>query len=880
MRWMHKLPLRLRSLFRKVQADHELSTELQFHLQQQMDQYVAQGMAPQEARYAALRDLGGLEQIKEECREMREVNYIENVLQDLRFGWRQWWRAPGFTGVAVLTLALGIGANTAVFSVVDGVLLRPLPFPDAGRLTSITNSYPQGAFVAMQSNLRTMELTTYADEELNLTGMGEPVRLYGESVSAEFFSVLGARPALGATFQRGQDHPGKDSVIVLSQSLWQQKFNSDRNIIGRIITIEGVSRQVVGVMPADFRFSSPKIQFWIPLHLDPNDVGVYWGPFMPVFGRLRPGATFEQARAEAGTFIPRIRNMFPWKMPENLWPAITVTSLQESLVGDVRSKLLLLLGAIGLVLLIACANVANLLLARAATRQQEIAVRAALGASNGRIFRQLLTESVLLAVCGGIFGLLLAVKGLGLLEKILPADTPRMETIAINWRVLVFTAAIAILTGIIFGLAPAFHAVKLDLIESLKGRGRHAAAASQRLRGIFAVSEIALAFVLVIAAGLMVKSLWQLAHVDPGFRAESIATARITPSESFCMDFTRCTSFYNDLLDRAKRLPGVTSAALANVVPLNGRAADVPVKVENYVIPPGGANPMLWENISTPDYLRLMDIPLLQGRSFTEADGAANAQPVVLVSKATARRLWPGQDPIGKHLKPPWLPEWRTVVGLVGDVHEDQLTNRLPDYMAGEIYLPFGPGANLEPKHPPAQMTLLVRTANSELDLAGVLRPLLSNLSQEVPVTEIRTMPAIVSDSVSATRSTMSLFAVFAALALLLGGVGIYGVVSYSMAQRTSEIGLRMALGAQPRDVLGMVLREGARLALAGVAIGVVAALALTRLLTGLLYGVSTTDPLVFGGVSALFTLVAVAACYIPARRAMRVDPMVALRYE
>jgi predicted permease len=662
--------------------------------------------------------------------------------------------------------------------------------------------------------------------------------------------------------------------------LWQQKFSSDPSIVGRSIALEGVSRQVVGVMPADFQFPSPKIQFWIPLHLDPNDVGIYWSEFMPVFGRLRPGATLDQARAEASMFIPRIRTMFPWKMPANLWPVITAASLQESVVGDARTKLLLLLGAIGLVLLIACANVANLLLARAATRQKEIAVRAALGASRGRIFRQLLTESVLLAVCGGALGLAVAVKGLSLLEKILPADTPRLETIAINWHVLVFTAAIAILTGIVFGLAPALHSSKLDLTDSLKGRRGTIAAGSHRLRRSFAVSEIALAFVLVIAAGLMIKSLWQLAHVDPGFRAESIATARITPSESFCLDFTRCTSFYSTLLEHVKALPGVTGAALVNVVPLDGREADVPVKVENYVIPPGGANPMLWENISTTDYLRLMGIPLFEGRSFTAADGGANAQPVVLVSQATARRLWPGQDPIGKHLKPAWLREWHTVVGLVGDVHEDQLTNRLPDYMTGEIYFPFGPGANLQPKHPPVQMTLLVRTSNSELDLAGILRPLISDLSQEIPVTEIHPLSAIVADSVSAPRSIMSLFAAFAVLALLLGGIGIYGVVSYSTAQRTSEIGLRMALGAQPKDVLRMVLRGGARLALTGVALGLLASLALTRLLTGLLYGVSATDPLVFGGVSVLLALVALAACYLPARRATTVDPLMALREE
>ncbi len=882
MRWIYKLPLRFRSLLHKEMAEQELRSELQFHLQEQINEFVAQGMGPQDARYAALRELGGLEQIKEECREMRKVNYIENFLQDLHFGLRQLWRARGFTAVAVITLALGIGANTAVFSVVDGVLLRPLPFPQSDHLVAMTDYYPAGAFVGLRSDIKTADVATFSGRELNLAGMGEPVRLSGVGVSAEFFSVLGAKAALGTIFQKGQDRPGKDNLVILSQTLWQGQFSSDPNIVGRSVRLDGVDRQVVGVMPAAFQFPSAKTQLWIPLHMDPADVGIYWGEFMPVFGRLHPGARLNDASAEARMFGPRIHAMFPWKMPANLWSASSVTSLQKYLAGNTSNKLLLLLGASGLVLLIACANVANLFLAKAATRQKEMGVRAALGASRSRILRQLLTESVLLAACGGALGLLLAWRGVKFLAAVMQTGAQQLS-LTLDWRVLVFTAAIALLTGIAFGLAPALHSSKINLTESLKGRGNSSgAAASHRLRSIFAVSEIALAFVLVIAAGLMVKSLWQLAHVDPGFQPQSIVTARITPSESFCRDFNRCTSFYDDLVDRVKALPGVTDAALVNVLPLSGRSGAVPVRVEGYVIPTGKANPMLWDNVSSPDYLHLMGIPVLQGRSFTPADTAPNAQPVVLVSASTARHLWPGENPIGKHIKPAWLQEWRTVVGLVGDVNEDQLTNRLPAWMAGELYTPYGPGANTDPKHPPVEMTLVVRSSigAEQLDMTSSLRHVVSGLSQEVPVTEVQTLPTIVSESVSAPRSIMLLFAVFAGLALALGTIGIYGVVSYTMAQRTAEIGVRMALGARPADVLRLVMQYGVRLALLGVIIGVVAALALTHLIAGLLFGVSATDPLTFGGVSVLLTLVALAACCIPARRAMAVDPMVALRYE
>jgi putative ABC transport system permease protein len=879
MRW-------LRRLLRKRALDNQLDSELRFHVEQQIADNIAAGMNPAEARRRALAQFGGVEYVKEECREARGTHFVEALLQDLRYAFRMLRKSPGFTAVVVLTLALGIGANTAIFSIVNGVLLRPLEFPQPERLMRITNSYPEGAFLAMRSDLHTMDVATYWEgTEFNLTGLGNPVRLDGSSVSAEFFSALGVKPTLGRVFLAGEDHPSQDNVVVLSQALWRDRFGSDVNVIGRSITLEGISRQIVGVMPASFQFLSPKTQLWVPLHLDTGNLGaLFGGPFLPVIGRLRAGATLEQAHAELQQFAPRVVSMFPWKMPDN-WKSASLISLQQDFVGEVQTKLLVLLGAIGLVLLIACANVANLLLSRAATRQREMALRAALGAGRWRICRQLLTESTILAILGGAFGMLLSVNGLAWLKAILPADTPRLATVTLDWRVLVFTAVVALLTGVIFGLAPALHASKIDLTESLKIGGQHSAAmgVSHRLRSVLAITEIALAVMLVTGAGLMVKSLWVLSHVNLGFQTESIVTARITPNESFCANFARCLGFYNDLVGRVRALPGVERAALVSVLPLNGRVDGFAADLEDHPRAADNSAPMIFETVITPDYLRLMGIPLLQGRAFTTADESPGAPPVALVSASTARKYWPNQSAVGKHIKPVFVDTWMKIVGVVADVNEYSVAAKLPSWADGAVYDAYGNASLLTPRHgrqQPTEMTLVVRTSNSQVNYAGLLRRSVAGLNPEVPVSEVQTLRAIASESVSAPRSTMSLFAIFAALALVLGAVGIYGVVSYSMVQRTSEIGIRLALGAQRRDVLHLVVAYGLRLAFAGVVAGIAGALAATRAMSSLLYGVSATDPLTFIAVAILLAAVTLAACYIPARRAMKVDPMVALRYE
>ena len=807
---------------------------------------------------------------------------MRNFLQDVRYALRMLGKNPGFTLIAVFTLALGIGANTAIFSVVSGVLLRPLPYPNPNQLVSVTGSYPRGAFVAMREQARTMDVAVYAEDyEFNLTGLGDPLRLTGASVSAELFSILGARPELGRTLRAGEDIAGQDSFVILSHALWQQKFAADPQIIGRLITLEGAGYQVIGVMPPDFRFPSPETQIWVPLHIDSRQPEKYWGgDYMPMIGRLHPGATMAQAAAEARSLQPELRARFPWPMPPTWNPDVTAVNLQKGMVSDERARMLVLLGAVALVLLTACANVANLTLSRAATRGREFAIRSVLGAGRRRMIRQLLTESSLIGVIGGALGLILAVNGLSLLKSALPADLPRLSDIGIDWRVLCFTAGLALLAGIVFGLAPAVHFSRTDFSESLKSGARGSTVSGmRRLRSALVTSEVALAVLLVIAAGLLIRSLWTLSHVNPGFRPDYILTARINPNESFCAEQQRCASFYGELLDRVRALPGVNGAAVVSTLPLGGRVTKLSAEVENHTPSSGEPLPLFWENMVSPDYFQVMNIPLLSGRTFTGADASATP-PVIIVTAATARRYWPGENPIGKHIKPAHEDNWYTVVGVVFDVRGYDLRRNVPEWMDGAVYVPYGSYAQGEGGRPPVQMTLTVRTSTDQSQTANLLRSTVSSLNPEVPVTEVRPMGSFLSDAVSTPRSTTALFVAFAALALALGVTGTYGVLSYFVAQRTREIGIRIALGAQRSSVLGLVLLEGAKMSGLGIVIGIVAALALTRLMQSLLYGVGTSDPLTFLGVVIVIAAVTLLACYVPARRAMRVDPMVALRYE
>jgi len=874
-------------VFGRKREMSDFSEEIQAHLEHEVERLREQGMSAEEAQAAARREFGNVTRAREEFYESARWMWWDELWQDGRYGLRMLGKAPGFTVVAVLTLALGIGANTAIFSLVNGILLRALPFPHSERLTFLTNTYPdaatypRGAFAEMRKQVRTMDVGAYYEgHELNLSGLGDPVRLNGTDVSAELFSILGTEAEIGRVFQPGEDAAGRNAFVILSYSLWQQRFGGDPNVVGHSIDLEGVNREIVGVMPASFHFPSARTDVWMPLNIDPRNEAHYWADaFMPIVGRLRPGATMEEAGAEIRVFQAHVRTLFPWPMTATWNAAVSVAPLR-TMVGDSRDRLLILLAAVASVLLIACANVANLTLSRAATREREIAVRTSLGAGRGRIVRQLMTESVVLAWFGGMMGLLFAWGGLSVIRATLPADTPRIENVGIDWRVLTFTAALAIVTGLVSGAVPALQTSRTDLTETLKTGGRGASSfGSKRWRRALVILELGLAVLLVSAAGLLIRSLWTLSHMNPGFGPAEVVTARVTPNESFCSDRGRCDQFYRNLVEEVRKIPGVNDAAVVNTLPLGGRVNKRSGEVEGYVPPAGESDPLLWENFVSANYLRLMHITLLRGREFTDAD-STGTPPVAIIAASTARLYWPNGNALGMHIKLDNDPEAYTIVGIVPDVRAHDLQHEAPAWINGTIYVPYGPKDTLEDGGMPAEMTLVVRTSDNATQMGRAIHDVAFKLNPETPISELKTMPGVVSEAMSAPRSAMYLFVAFAGLALLLGIVGIYGLISFFVGQRTREIGIRMALGAQRGDVLRMVINEGLALALPGVAAGLIAALGLTRLLASLLYGVKATDPMALGTVAILFSLVALAASYVPARRAMRVDPMVALRHE
>jgi predicted permease len=805
---------------------------------------------------------------------------LGSVFQDVRFGGRQLRRSPGFTAVAVLSLALGIGGNAAMFSLVNAILLRPLPYPSAERLVRLTGSYPKGAVVALQDESRTMEVAgASSDAELNLTGSGEAARLVGSTVSANLFAVLGRGAARGRAFEEGDDHPGRDRIVLLSDALWRTRFASDPTVVGRTITVEGVDREVVGVMPPGFHFPSGSVQLWVPLRLDPTQSEDYWGfGWMPVVARLRPGATLAQAQGELRSMIGRITTMFPWPSPTWNEDAVAVP-LQEDLVRDVRRKLVVLQAAVGIVLLIACANVASLLLSRAAARRKEMALRAALGATRGRILRQLLVESVALSLLGGVVGIALAQAAVSGLKTMLPADPRGFSLVGVDGGVLAFVTGLSVLCGLFFGLAPAASVSRVDLAVSMKAGGQRASGPGRsRLRSTFVAAEVALAVVLAVGAGLLIRTLWGLTRVDPGFRPEQTLTVRVSPNPSTCQERAACIAFYDELLRRAGSLGGIHDVAAVNAVPLDGQEPLLPVEMEGHPLVVGDAVPLLWAGAVTPAYFRVMRVPLLRGRTFDDSDGERTAR-VVVVSADTVRRYWPDEEPIGKRIRVVWDDDWRTIVGVVGDVRQYALSGRTPAEITGAMYMPFPQAVALDRRIPTA-MTIVARSSAEPSEVALGMRRLVGSVNPDVAVSNVRSMNAIVSSSVSEPRSMMWLFAAFAACALLLAAIGTYGVVSYSTAQRTYEIGVRVAIGATRGDIFGLVVGQSLRLVLTGLVLGVVAALVLGRVLGSFLYGVSAADPATLGAVVGLLLVTALLAGYFPGRRAAATNPVRALRVD
>jgi putative ABC transport system permease protein len=874
------ISLRLRSIFRQSAVERDLHDELEDHVVRETERQQARGLEAAPARAAALRQFGGVEAAKEQCRDARRVGIVETVRQDARYALRVLRRAPGYTATATLTLALGIGATTAVVSVVDAVLVAPLPYPAPDRLVDVRGTWPRGGVAALAAQTTAADVAAYADgRAFNLRTDAETVRVRGALVSAELFAVLGARPTLGRPLQAGENVPGRDRVVVVSEGLWRARLGADPASVGRTLEIDGMPRTVIGVMPASFVFPSRDTALWVPYALDPSDITATWaGDFMPLVGRLRPHATIEQLQAEVRLLQPRVAAAFPWRMPEDWNRDVGVVPLRTGMASNVRARLLVLLAAVALVLLIACANVANLTLARGATRTHELGVRAALGASPRRLARQLLTESVVLAAIGGGIGFLLAVQGLALLSLVLPADTPRLDEVRLNWRVLAYGGALTLATGCLCGLAPVRALLGRRLAPAMGrgGRGGSRGLASG-LRHALTVAQISCAVLLLIGALLLTRGLWTLSQVDPGFRAERVVTARVAPNRSICGDAERCLAFYRTLDVRLRATPGVTHAGFVNTLPLRGAVAKRSLALEGFERAAGETVPLFWLNVITPAYVDAMRIQIVAGRGFVEADGAGGSR-VALITAATAHRFWPDGSAVGRRVRFVGETEWRTIVGIVGDVRAFDLERAVPSYMDGVIYVPMGPHATLEDGTLPSEMTMVLQTREDASNVSGRVRALVAEVTREAAVSDVEPMGDVVSDAVAAPAATAALVGAFALLAVTLGSLGVYGVLSFAVSTLTREIGVRMALGAQRRDISWLVLREGLKVAVIGLTLGTAGAMVSMRWLASELHGVSPFDPAAYALVIVLVALVTLAACVVPARRAMSIDPLTALR--
>ena len=893
--WREEIERRLASLQLEPAQETEIVEELAQHLDDVYQRSIAKGLSEHESIRIALRELADPDSLPTELKRVQKSfhqqpvlgdtgrsNLFTDLIQDLRYAGRMQLKNPGFTIVAVIALSLGIGANTAIFSVVNSVLLRPLPYKDPERLVMVwedgsKHGFPRETpaaanFIDWRDQNTVFEgMAAIADVSFNLTGSGDPERLEGRAVTANLFPLLGADAQIGRTFTNAEDQPGNDYVAILSHALWQRRFGGDNNIVGKPISLNGETFTVVGVMPASFQYPTSDDAFWLPMGFTPEQKANRERHYLQVLARLKPGTSLEQAQTEMSTIAARLAQQYP---DSNTDLGAVVTSLHEHLVGDIRPALMILLGAVGLVLLIACANVANLLLARAAVRQKEIAVRVALGARRWRLIRQFLTESVLLATIGGVVGLAIAYGGLLLLRAFIPENIAQAREISIDLKVLGFTFLVAMITGLIFGLAPALQAARFNQTETLKEGGRDSATGSggKRIRGLLVMAEVAVSLVLLIGAGLLINSFLRLRNVDPGFRSDNLLTMKFELPVPKYLEFERRSAFYTDLIQRVEAIAGVKSAAVTTNLPLYRQGNSIGIGIEGQPpLPPGQEN-VVFTRVISPGYFDTMSIPLLRGRVFSDQD-APNTPRAAVIGETMARLYWPGQDPIGKRIGVGEIerPEdWTQVVGVVKDVRQLELTADPKP----QLYLPYKQRGFFEPRD------LVVKTEVDPASLAATVRKTVWEIDKDQPVSHIRTMEEILLDSIARQRFSMLLLAIFAGVALILAAVGIYGVMSYSVAQRTHEIGIRMALGAQTSAVLKLAVGYGMKLVVAGIVIGLIAAFALTRVMSTLLFGVTATDPVTFGVISLLLIVVAAIASYIPARRATKVDPIIALRYE
>lgn len=875
--WFYTVPLRLRSLFRRRRVEEDLDAELQYHLGMKIDQYLAKGMSPTEARRSAMIDMGGIELRKEECRDMRRVGLVEDLLQDFRYGFRILLKNPGFTAAAVLTLSFGIGANTAIFSVVNGVLWHSLPFKDPQRLVQVFETTRESSmtyadpadFDEWRSSSHSFDgMAAVRNSKVNLTG-GAPEKVGSMSVTADFFSLVGTHAAVGRLFS--EEYKSAESyLVVISHDLWQRRLGGDPSAIGQSLALDGKSYSIIGILPREFTIGDAlrgPIDCWF--RQDPRADQTRSGHTLIVIARLRQNIVIERAQAEMDLIAQRLQREFP---KTNAGCGIKLVSLYEVVVGDVHKQVLVLAGAVALVLLIACANVASLLIARGANRSRELAVRSSLGAVRARLVRQLLTESILLAFFGGLLGLVLASWGLKALIGLSPQNLPGLDAIGIDWTVFVFLVAASLITGLVCGIVPAFQGSRADLVPGLK-ETRSPGTRRRRFSRLLVVVEISLSLVLLVAAGLLINSFIRLHGVPSGFDPGNVLTLRVSPSGSKYLkgkvyDSNLIQQTYLQLLEKLEQLPGADTAAIGSI-PFSGgmpvriyvEAREAPVELNIHPV--------------SPDYFRVLRIQQIAGRTFTNQDVPSTYPAVAIINRATAQSIWPGQSPIGKKIsfsrpKNPAEMQWTTIVGVVDDVRHRGLEGPVEE----SIYTLFpqfrgaiGGG-------------LLIRTSGNPSDLIAGVKQTVWSIDKEQPITRIETLEQSLARSDMPRRFNLLLISIFAVAAVALAAIGIYGVMAYSVSSRTNEIGIRLALGAAMPNVVGLFLRQSLSLIFVGEGIGVAGALILNRMMSKMVFGVTTTDPATYISACTLWALVGMVATYLPAHRAARVDAMTALRCE
>lgn len=870
-------------LYRRKQMEDQLEREIRFHLDQHASDLVAHGHTPDQARRQARLALGGPEQVKEKCRDARGTRWLEDVVQDTRYALRTFRQKPGFAAIIVMILAVSIGATTVMFAVVDSVLLRPLSFPEPDRLVTVHGFMEQFGevwgfsnpdFADVRGESRSLAMAAWTFGGGTISAPGEPEYVDGRQISAELFSTLGVVPLRGRAFQPNEDRPGAAPVAIISYALWQRRFAGNPSAIGRTLVFEGKPYAVIGIAPVCFQLSG-NADVFTPLgqSTDPR-MQNRAARFIHVIARLRPGVTFAEAQSELALIARRLAGQYP---KSNKGVALRVHPLQEELVGDVRATLWLLLSAVGLVLLIACANIASLLLTRAISRERELAMRVALGAGWGRLARQCLTESAVLGVCGGCLGILVAKISVRPFVTFWPGSLPRAEEIHLDWRVFAFGIGVSLLSGLFFGLAPSLRVPLHSLEPALRAGGRTIAGGSRRLHSAFVISEIALAFVLLVSAGMLGNTLLTLSSLDPGLNVHNVLTARFAISPGALRNPSRIRSAWQDVLDRARRVPGVEFVALADIIPMREGEDSVPYRTTPAPLPPNQEAVALASSV-TPDYLKVMGIPLREGRFFNEHD-REESEPVVVIDENLVRHAFGGQNVVGRHL---WIPAMGTppvqIVGVVGHVRHWGLAGDDQSRVRDQIYYPFSQVPVPLLHFFSSVMSIAVRTKTPSLNLVEPLRYELRGAAGDQALYEPRTMEQLVSASLARQRFLLFLFGIFAGIALLLASIGVYGVLACLTGQRVPEIGVRMALGATVRDVIGLVLRQCLQMVFVGLGVGIFAALAAGRVLQRLVEGMQPIHVATFAIMIPLLLAAALVASFVPARRASRVDPVRALR--